>query len=386
MNVFSKMKKVGCIAIGLIAVLLSHTSMAATIVIKPNTIISQDRIYSNVTLDMSHGNFSIENNAKLTVDHSVINGTLSKDNPVLFVVTNGAIDLHDNKVDVKAVGIAPHPFTQSLQYVLQIGMASVNLKHNSFHVNEDFTVGLLVTTATIPTTGIKIVNNRFEHFHGVLYLITSDNALIDHNFFLRNSYGNIVNIGNNTKITNNSILFPGNVQLGNSMDIIDSSNITIKNNDLFTPTCHGIYVINSSDLFIDNNKITSGITYAINLLTNLDLSGDDAYIAKLIGNHKFKNLISSNITITNNFMSQNRYGLAANDVKGLIVKNNYFEQRFTSAAARKFWTDNSVLLTNVTNLTWEDNLYKEAFTQDNDGDNSLTTKFVTFPVTGGVTL
>ena len=68
------------------------------------------------------------------------------------------------------------------------------------------------------------------------------------------------------------------------------------------------------------------------------------------------------------------------------VTNNYFSQRFEDAASRKFWTDNTNLLINVTNLTWTHNFYKEAFTQEEGGDNSKSLNFIAFPQTGGISL
>ena len=41
---------------------------------------------------------------------------------------------------------------------------------------------------------------------------------------------------------------------------------------------------------------------------------------------------------------------------------------------------------NLTNFEWKNNLYKEAFTQVNGGDNSKSLQFVTFPKFGGVDL
>jgi hypothetical protein len=42
------------------------------------------------------------------------------------------------------------------------------------------------------------------------------------------------------------------------------------------------------------------------------------------------------------------------------------------------------LLPSVTNLTWLNNTYKEAFTQDISGDNTPSLQFVNFPAHGGV--
>ena len=246
-----------CIA--LIALLFTSTGFAEVIKIFPNTVISYPRTYDGVTLDLSHGSFIIRDNATLTIKNSVINGTLSKSNPILFSVETGQLNFDHNQVNVKTDDLPQHPKEQSLQYVIMLGLGSLNLNGSAFQIDSIFTAGLLVTTATIPSSNIKITHNKFERFHGVLYLIASDNALVQDNTFMRNSYGQIVIIGNNDKVIHNTILFSGNYHLGNSIDVIDSNNITISKNLLFTPTCHGIYIMSSHDVVIDSNRISGGI-------------------------------------------------------------------------------------------------------------------------------
>jgi parallel beta-helix repeat protein len=380
-----------CYSAGLFLMLSTNICFAQTIKIFPNTVIAYPKTYDNVTLDLSHGSFIIKDKASLTIKNSVIHGTLSKDIPVLISVESGKLNMEKNQVDIKTQDLPEHPLTQSLQYVVQVGLGAVNLSGNTFKIDQPYTSGLLITTSSLPSTGFQIKNNFFERFHGVLYLIASDNALVADNTFKNNSYGQIVMIGNNSKIIHNSIFFSGNYRLGNSIDIIDSSNISITKNLLFTPTCHGIYVLNSLDITIDGNRITGGITYAMNVLSNPEtISKDDAYLTTIIhsytANHPLKNTMSNRITISNNYMAQNRYGIAVSDIDHLTIKNNYFIQRFTDNESRKFWTNNNVLLQNVTNLSWVGNLYKEAYTQEINGDNSKSSKFVNFPQTGGVVL
>lgn len=372
--------------IGLLLIIISNTCFAVTVVIKPNTIISTSVNYSGVTLDMTYGSFIIKNKATLKIENCVVVGTLSSINPQLITVDIGKLELINNKFNINASNIPPHPTTQSLHYVIQIAQGSVNMNNNIFSIKQPFTVGLLVTSASIPTTGFNITNNTFENFHGVLYLIATDNALISGNTFLTNTYGNLVNIGNNSQIIKNKIFFSGNNHLGNSMDIIDSENITISQNELYTPTCHGIYVLNGHDIIIDGNKIFGGITYAMNILSYPETVLSDDYVKNILFSHTMKNLISNNITIKNNFMSQNRYGIAASDVDGLTVKDNIFIQRFVNNNSRIFWTNNATLLQNISNSVWANNLYKEAYTQDSIGDNSNSLNFVPFPATGGVSL
>jgi parallel beta-helix repeat protein len=372
--------------LGIILFLVSNVCLAQTIIIPPNTVISHSKSYNNVTLDLTNGSFIITNNATLTISNSIVNGNLSKNSPLLINVDKGNLSLSNNQFDIKSVDIAPHQTTQSLHYVIQIGMGGLNMTGNRFQIDEPFTAGLLITTSTLPTANINIVNNKFERFHGVLYLISTDNALISGNTFFKNSYGNLVVIGSNSKIIGNTIYFSGSNRLGNAIDVIDSNNILVSKNLILTPTCHGIYVFNSTDVVVDLNRISGGITYAMNILSNPETLTPSEYVKEIIRNHKMKNLISSNITITNNYMSQNRYGIAASDVNGLTVQNNIFIQRIEDNNARKFWTDNNVLLQNVTSLIWTNNLYKEAFTQAVGDNNSKSFSFVTFPQAGGVSL
>jgi len=370
--------------------MLAKIGFAETIVIYPNTVISYPKTYNNVTLDLTNGSFIIKNGASLTITNSNLIGTISPTNPVLITVDGGGSLVMDNdQVNVTSNNIPAHPKTQSLQYVIQVATAAaggVKLMNNAFSMAEPFTAGLLITTSSIPTSGIQLTNNNITGFHGVFYLIASDNATVHNNTLIQNSYGNVVVVGNNDLITGNTIKFSGNDHLGNSIDVIDSDTVTISNNLLLTPTCHGIYVMNSDNLTIDSNQVFGGITYAMNIYSFPETAVGDEYITQLMSNHTFKNSISTNVTITNNFMSQNRYGIAASDVNTLTVQNNYFIQRFTDNASRKFWTNNNILLKNVTNLTWGNNLYKEAFSQDINGDNSKSFQIVTFPQSGGVSI
>ncbi len=380
-------KKIFIYLIGFIVLMLTRISCAEEIVvIEPNTIISKPTVYNNVTLEMTNGSFVVNNKATLIIDNCIIKGTLSKNNPVLITLENGNVYLKNNRGKIKSSGIIDHPESQSLYHVIQVSRGLVEMENNYFSVNNPFKVGLLITDPSIATTNYKIINNKFEKFHGVLYLLNSNDSLIKDNTFLTDTYGNIVTIGKNINILNNSIYFSGNNHLGNSMDIIDSDNVTLSKNQLYTPTCHGIYILNSRGVVIDQNYITGGITYAMTVLTNPETLDPLEYVSKIVGNYKMKHRSANNITITNNYMAQNRYGIAATEVDKLTVKDNIFVQRFKDQTSRTFWTDNNILLKDVTTLTWTNNLYKEAFSQKIDGNNSQSAHFVTFPSSGGVIL
>lgn len=374
-----------CQYAGFSLLLISNSVFAGVIKIEPNTVVSSAVKYHNVTLDMSKGSFIIQDNGSLTIKNSVINGTLSLQNPLLINVANGNLDLDNTQVNIQTKNLPQHPQTQSLQNMIQVGQGSVVLHNNTFSIDNPFTAGLLITSANIPTTGFNITGNTFNRFHGVLYLITSDNSVITGNTFNQNSYGHIVIFGNQSLIDSNSIYFSGNYNQGNSIDIVDSNNITIKNNFLFTPTCHGIYVINSSNMVINHNRITGGITYAMNLFTNPEsMKEHDNYLLPFRNIKALNHVGSTNISVTHNYMSQNRYGIAATDISNLTINDNTFIQRFSDDASRQFWTNNNVLLQNVSNLTWGNNLYKEAYTQEINGDNSKSSQFVPYPQSGGV--
>lgn len=372
--------------VGTSLVLVASGSMAQKVIIAPNTVISHSKTYNNDTLDMTHGSFIIKNNATLTISNSTVVGTVSDTNPLLINVENGNLNLNNNQVNISAVNIAPHPTTQSLQYFIQMGTGGLKVTNNTMKIDKPFTAGLLITTSTIPTSGIQVTNNNIQGFHGAVYLLGTDNALISGNTLNKNTYGNLVVIGSNSKITGNTIYFSGSNRLGDSIDVIDSNNVEISKNLILTPTCHAIYVFNSQNVTVDSNRITGGITYAMNLLTNPETLEAKDYVTSLIGNYQPKTLGSSNISVTNNFITQNRYGIAATDVDGLNVQNNTFIQRFEDNASRTFWTNNNNISQNVTNVTWINNQYKEAYTQVEGGDNSKTGVLVTFPQSGGVSL
>lgn len=357
-------------------------------VIGPNTIISTSTTYSNTTLDMSHGNFIVRNGAMLTIENCTINGTISPENPILISVELGSIKLINNQVAITSTGISPNPKLEANYYAIKLGRASGQISGNAFIVDKQFTVGLLTTSSILPARNLIITGNSFQNFHGVLYLLNSSNTIIDNNILRLNSSGNIVVVGNKSKITNNYIYFSGLNQLGDGIDLVGAEEVTIAKNSIFTPTSVGIAVVLSRHIVLDGNVITGGITYGINLYSNTDLSDPNIFAGKILAKLNRKLILRSateDITIRNNALGQNRYGIAATDVQNLAVVNNYFTQRFDDAASRKFWTDNNILLKNVTGLVWDNNLYKEAFTQVNGGDNSMT-QIVPFPASGGVVL
>ena len=82
---------------------------------------------------------------------------------------------------------------------------------------------------------------------------------------------------------------------------------------------------------------------------------NEKYITSLIGPKRDYSVVNGNITITNNYISQNRYGFAADNVDGLKVRNNVFIQRFNDKQTRKFWTNNDILIQNTKRINWGKN-------------------------------
>lgn len=375
------------------ALILFFTSSASyAVVIGPNTLISTPTTYTNTTVDMTNGNFIVTNNATLTIENSTVLGTISANTPTLINVALGSLVMKSNRVAITVTGVLGKPDLQAIHYVIHLAHANASLTGNTFSVDRLFTAGLLITDANTPTGVVNIADNSFQNFHGVLYLLNSPNALIKNNIFEVNSSGNLVLVGDDSAVTNNTFYFAGRNHAGNAIDIVDSEGVTVAHNVIFNSNCLGIHILASKNIIINSNNITGGVTYGITLESAPNLKGKDAKnnnfainLLTKLGKKSLKHSVTQVVTINNNVLSQNHYGIVASDVDTLSVTDNYFSQRFLSNAARKFWTDNTNLLINVTNLNWNNNLYKEAFTQEIDGDNSLT-QFVTFPVTGGVVL
>src|SRR5580700_10154563 len=102
-------KKIFIYLIGFIVSLLASVCYAEDIiVIEPNTIISQPKIYNNVTLEMTNGSFIVNNKATLRIQNCTIRGTLSKNNPALITLEDGNLYLENNKGKIKSSGVLDH--------------------------------------------------------------------------------------------------------------------------------------------------------------------------------------------------------------------------------------------------------------------------------------
>ena len=370
---------------GLIILLFQPTAEAKKIF--SDTIISKDTVYQNASIDLNSGSFQIINNATLKIENSTINGTISADNTAFFKVTNGKLILKNSMFNINSVRLPAVPDLPAIYYSINVLQGSVDIDNNKFFTNKDYTVGFL-TTNRLATTGFKITNNEFHRLHGGILLRNATHAVIENNKFDHVSSSNIFLIDSSDHlIKRNTILFSGNNNVGDGLDITDSANITITQNYIASGSCYSMMVLHGKNINITDNKILSGITYAISIAGSIgEKTASDQYLLKLIGNRATRVAGNENITITHNYLSQNRFGITTDNTDRLIVKNNLFIQRFADNNARKFWTNNDILIKNTVNVSWEDNLYKEAYSQDPQGDNSLSGKTVSFPLHGGVIL
>jgi len=269
-----------------------------------------------------------------------------------------------------------------------MSQGTVDILNNTFAVDTPYTVGLFVTES-YRTSHFNISDNRIFNFHGGIFLRNSDHALIANNRFSHVSISNIYTIGSyHSLFDRNVILFPGNNNLGDGIDIIDSDNITLSGNYIASGSCYSVMILRGKDIMIAHNRIIGGITYAISIKSSIGInSHHDKHLVRLLANNKEKtNVYNQDITVINNYLAQNRYGLSAINVKGLKVQDNVFIQYFDNNISRKFWTNNDILLQEVSDITWNNNLYKEAFTQKSSGNNDQASRFVIFPLHGGVSL
>lgn len=371
---------------GMAFYIISNTCFAGNVVITGNHIITTPTTYNNVVIDMSNGRFTVNKGGSLDIKNSTINMTVSPANPFFVVLNSGDLTLKNNIVNVTVSGITPNSSVPAAYQLIQIQKGNVNIDANSFTTDTAYTLSFL-ETQNAATDGFNINHNTIKNFHGGIYLINSNNASVNDNTFENVSFSNIFNMGNLSKFKRNIFSFPGNLVMGDAIDIVNSNGLNISENIIASGSSYGIFIMGGQNLFIENNKITDGSSYAIYIETpTLSSVSKNKNLFQFLSRKNIKLMSNSNIAITNNYMSQNRYGLAGGVMEHLFVSNNTFIQRFSDISTRQYWTNNDVLLPLATDVIWIDNLYKEAFTQEVPGDNSNTLQFVTFPVHGGVFL
>lgn len=370
---------------GALLFLLNNAAFADTVVIDSNKVIDKATTYKNVTLDLTHGEFTVKSSGVLNIEDSIVDVVISPSNPFFVALDGGTLKLKNSTVRVTTSGISPNPSSQALYKLINIKEGWVSINKNDFSIDIAYTVGFLSTNPSFETQQFNIQDNMIKNFHGGIYLLNSHNAEINRNNFERVSFTNIFSMGNLNEHEANIFSFPGNLATGDAIDIVNSEGASVLGNVITSSANYGIAVMGSKNIFMDDNKITDGLSYGI-FITTFSALDKKSNLYKQAQAFKLPHLNNSNITVHNNYLALNRYGLAANTVNILKVEGNIFIQRFNDNASRQFWTNNSNLLNSVTNLTWLNNVYKEGFTQDNEGDNHLSLQFVTFPADGGVSL
>lgn len=371
---------------GILLFLTYQLSYATTVVISGNTPINSHTSYENVTLDMTNGSFTLQQNGVLIIKNSIVNVTLSPSNPFFAMLSGGKLIMLNSTVNATTSGITANPDAKQPFELVLVSQGGLVLKGNNIAIDQNYMAGF-VDTQDLATTDFVIANNSIKNFHGGLYLINSDSPSITENSFNNVSFSNVFLNGHLATVERNTFTFPGYLHNGDAIDVINANGVTIADNIVASSSGYGLYILGGANVLIDNNKITDGKSYAIFIDTPVDMSiKKHAYLAKMLGKRKMSFEPNQNISITSNYISLNRYGLAGGIIDGLNVTNNMFIQRFNTAAMRQFWTNNDVLLAQATNLDWTKNLYKEAFTQEVPGNNTNALQFVPFPAHGGVVL
>ena len=363
---------------GIVFLTITKTCAANVIELHGELSIDKPVKYTNVTLNMTDGRFNINAGGTLDIENSTINLTISADNPYFVNQGYGSLILKNNKVNVSVNHLIPNANTKSSYQLISVKNGNVKLDANQFSNDVPFTLQFFESMSA-NDNGINISNNYINNFHGGVYLSQSQHANITGNSFMSVSNTNIVNMGNTTNINRNIFLLSGFMSGGNTIEVVNSKDVTITENVIMSSYKYGIYLRASQNTSIDNNKISDGSSYAIFI-------DSPVYARQDMTKQAYTIYPNNHISITNNYLSQNKYGIAGKQVDYLTVSNNYFIQRFSNNKSRQYWTDNKILLPLVTNMVWSDNLYKEAFTQEVPGDNSNTLKFVIFPQMGGVVL
>jgi len=382
--------KQGLLYLALVIAVIAQSQycIAQEVVIPREWVIDKSTVYKNVIIDLNKGSFIVKNKATLQIEHCTINGTISSDNPFIIAVENGTLILKNSKVTISTSNISPHANAMTIYHALHIIKGNVTIDGNEFSIAQPYTAGLL-TTDTIATNNVTIRNNYIYQFHGGLLLKNSQYATIVGNKFSHVSLGNIFLIeSEHALISKNYILFSGNNSIGDAIDIVDSNQVDIEQNYILSGSCYSIVILRGNNIRINQNSVVGGITYAIYVAPSIDhVTCSNRYLDK--DGNKSRTIpvdMNTNIFITNNYIAQNRYGLAIHSVKGLWVQNNIFIQRFADNANRLFWTNNDKLFQNVISVVWKDNWYKEAYSQEEENDNRMAKRIVPFPQHGGVTL
>lgn len=187
-----------------------------------------------------------------------------------------------------------------LIYTGKSARGRIEISDSSFRAKDPYFMGgLFVRNGT--QVSCRIINNEFCGLHGVIYFGNAGGAEICGNYLFRNSFGNIVGGGARLHIEDNQILFPGNGTSGDGVTLSGVSDSILKRNTIQFGSCYGIWIEKAHNLQISQNNILNTITSALYLAQDC-----------------------TNITISENVLSQNRsYGIAVEGkVDGLIIDGN----------------------------------------------------------------
>lgn len=369
--------------------LLSQYAYSSPFVTEGNNIIDSKIVYDGINLNLTENKrvyFTITNNGHLTINNSHIKVVLSPENTFFIQLIKGEVTLKNTTVEVIAKNIQPTPRQSAVHHLIKNLDGTLNLINNRFKTTSNYTVGLISSSFDYKTRNHFIANNTISKFHGGIHLLNASHSIVKKNTLDQVSYNAIFGNGEDLKILNNTIFFSGNMDVGDGIVLIKAKNALIQGNKIYGGSCYGIQITDSNFINIRHNTIVDGVTYAIYLSsTTYPSYMYTKYFHKLLLINE--SLANANITISHNYLSQNRYGLAAENSINLNVHDNIFSQRFSNPSSRLFWTDNTILLQNTRHLSWVNNYYKEAYTQINEeSKNDNSKKFVLFPKFGGVIL
>jgi hypothetical protein len=379
----------------LIAFLFTFSNAFALdrVLINKDTVIDKSISFNNVILDLDEGRFTVNTGGSLSIENSVINVTISPNNPYLIKLLDGTLILKNTVINVKAENLPQVPDSFSAYTVIDIYKGNVNVSQNQANIDTPFSVAFLNSdwTNAAPTNNMKVNDNVIKNFHGGIGLIFAAHAKINNNKLSNvSNYAILEQNSTAGDITNNIIDFAGNFVSGNAIWLLNDDGISVVNNIIAsTAKWPSLQIDAVSNSVFKNNKITDGEDFAISIGPNGAVA--KARLQQLISRNKLlkdkhQDTWNHNLSFSNNYMSQNRYGLTAALVDGLTVTKNIFIQKFSNNVNRQFWTNNANLITSTGAYLWTDNIYKEAFTQEVPGDNSKALQFVEFPATGGVVL
>lgn len=369
----------------LIAINPSHANQ---VIINEEIIINSERIYDQESLTLGEkGRFIIDENGLLIIKNSSINITISQYNSFFILAKAGKLILENCTLHVKTINIPVDSENAASCYLIRASKGRLLVNNNQFETESIHTIGFIKSgnwDDLAQTDHNTISNNIIHNFHGGVYLLNATDSLIKNNLFRFNSFGNIaILLGKNITIENNKILFPGRFSVGDGITLVSSMDIIIKNNQISNGSCYGIQIIGGGNIAIGDNTIVDGATYAIYISSNYQKLQINK---KELTQFKLDNplIINSDITISNNYLGQNRYAIAGDEVSNLTVNNNYIIQKFDDSYLRAFFTNNDILFKSLTNLIWENNFYKEAFTQVNGKNLDITKRLYEYPKHGGV--